>query len=207
MSKSILHYALMAALCMTSFGAYAEIEIAVSKISTSGIGKNIGTINAKNAPNGLLLTPNLFELPPGDHGFHIHQNPSCEALEKDGAPVAGLSAGGHFDPQNTGKHKGYMGEGHKGDLPVIVVNSEGRADTPVIVPHLKEADIYGRSIVIHAGGDNYSDMPQPLGGGGARIACGVIGHPEKGVDDALDQSNVGNLFTFFHDLLNGFDSD
>jgi superoxide dismutase, Cu-Zn family len=29
--------------------------------------------------------------------------------------------------------------------------------------------------MIHAGGDNYADQPQPLGGGGARIACGVIG--------------------------------
>ena len=28
--------------------------------------------------------------------------------------------------------------------------------------------------MIHAGGDNYSDEPQPLGGGGGRIACGVI---------------------------------
>ena len=27
---------------------------------------------------------------------------------------------------------------------------------------------------VHAGGDNYSDQPAPLGGGGARIACGVI---------------------------------
>jgi Cu-Zn family superoxide dismutase len=28
--------------------------------------------------------------------------------------------------------------------------------------------------MIHAGGDTYSDMPAPLGGGGARLACGVI---------------------------------
>jgi Cu-Zn family superoxide dismutase len=28
--------------------------------------------------------------------------------------------------------------------------------------------------MIHAGGDNYADQPAPLGGGGARIACGVI---------------------------------
>jgi Cu-Zn family superoxide dismutase len=28
--------------------------------------------------------------------------------------------------------------------------------------------------MIHEGGDNYSDQPKPLGGGGARIACGVI---------------------------------
>jgi superoxide dismutase, Cu-Zn family len=34
------------------------------------------------------------------------------------------------------------------------------------------AEVKGRSIMIHAGGDNYSDQPAPLGGG--RIACGVV---------------------------------
>jgi Cu-Zn family superoxide dismutase len=29
--------------------------------------------------------------------------------------------------------------------------------------------------MIHAGGDNHADHPAPLGGGGARMACGVIG--------------------------------
>jgi Cu-Zn family superoxide dismutase len=42
------------------------------------------------------------------------------------------------------------------------------------VPHLTVADVKGRSIMIHGGGDNYSDQPAPLGGGGARIACGVV---------------------------------
>jgi Cu-Zn family superoxide dismutase len=46
--------------------------------------------------------------------------------------------------------------------------------TAVIAPNLKLADVKGRAIMIHAGGDNYSDQPAPLGGGGARIACGVI---------------------------------
>jgi Cu/Zn superoxide dismutase len=41
-------------------------------------------------------------------------------------------------------------------------------------PHLTVAEIRGRSIMVHTGGDNYSDTPAPLGGGGARIACGVI---------------------------------
>jgi superoxide dismutase, Cu-Zn family len=27
---------------------------------------------------------------------------------------------------------------------------------------------------VHAGGDNHSDHPQPLGGGGARVACWLI---------------------------------
>lgn len=29
--------------------------------------------------------------------------------------------------------------------------------------------------MVHEGGDNYSDDPKPLGGGGARVACGVVG--------------------------------
>jgi Cu-Zn family superoxide dismutase len=35
-------------------------------------------------------------------------------------------------------------------------------------------DVRGRSLIIHAGEDNYSDQPASLGGGGIRIACGVI---------------------------------
>jgi Cu-Zn family superoxide dismutase len=28
--------------------------------------------------------------------------------------------------------------------------------------------------MVHAGGDNHSDHPAMLGGGGARMACGVV---------------------------------
>lgn len=205
MNKSKLHFTLITILFMASYSAHAEIEISVSQISADGVGKNIGTVKAIDAPKGLLLTPNLKDLPAGDHGFHVHQNPSCDSLKKDGVSVAGLAAGGHFDPNNTGKHEGYMGHGHKGDLPVLTVNPNGEADLAVTVPHLKEVDIYGRSIVIHAGGDNYSDTPLPLGGGGARIACGVIGKSAANMNSQnLDSADVGNLFTLIHNLLNSY---
>jgi Cu-Zn family superoxide dismutase len=58
-------------------------------------------------------------------------------------------------------------------MPVLTVDASGKASKSVVAPHLKVADVKGRSIVIHAGGDNYSDQPAPLGGGGARIVCGV----------------------------------
>jgi len=35
-------------------------------------------------------------------------------------------------------------------------------------------DFAGKSLMIHAGGDNYSDTPKPLGGGGERVVCGVV---------------------------------
>jgi Cu-Zn family superoxide dismutase len=93
---------------------------------------------------------------------------------KDGKPVAGLAAGGHYDPAGTGKHEGPYGNGHLGDLPPLYVGPDGRATQPVLAPRLKLSDLKGRSLMIHAGGDNYSDKPEPLGGGGARVACGVV---------------------------------
>lgn len=85
-----------------------------------------------------------------------------------------LAAGGHYDPAGTGKHEGYEGQGHIGDLPVLTVAADGNASTDVAAPRLKMSDVKSRSLMIHAGGDNYSDLPAPLGGGGARIACGVV---------------------------------
>jgi Cu-Zn family superoxide dismutase len=89
-----------------------------------------------------------------------------------------MAAGGHLDPKNTGKHLGPEStEGHQGDLPVLMVDDKGSAQTPVVAPHLKVDDVIGHSFMIHAGGDNYSDQPAPLGGGGARIACGKLQAP------------------------------
>ncbi len=146
----------------------------VHKISTAGIGEKIGTLTLADAAGGLSVTPNLGGLPPGGHGFHVHVNPDCGAADKDGMMTAGQAAGGHFDPESTGKHLGPSGPGHKGDMPVINVNADGTATAPVIVPRLSLKDVRGHAIMIHEGGDNYSDTPKPLGGGGGRIACTVI---------------------------------
>lgn len=153
----------------------AGLAITVHAIDATGIGPSLGTIEATDTPQGLTLTPRLAALPPGQHGFHIHQNPDCGAAAKDGQPVAGLAAGGHFDPKGSGRHLGpYQASGHLGDLPALSVGKDGRAVEPLLAPRLKLADIIGRSILIHGGGDNYADEPQPLGGGGARIACGIV---------------------------------
>ena len=81
----------------------------------------------------------------------------------------------HYDPQHTGKHEGPLGAGHLGDLPLLVVNDAGVADQPIIAPRLKTlAEVKGKALMVHVGGDNMADSPQPLGGGGERFACGVI---------------------------------
>ncbi len=154
--------------------AAASLSVPMHAVSTSGVGDGIGTITAEDSVQGLKLVPSLAGLTPGRHGFHVHVNPNCEAATKDGTVTAGLGAGGHFDPDHSASHQGPTGNGHRGDLPVLVVNSDGEAVQAVIAPRLKLADLRGRSLMIHAGGDNYADQPQALGGGGARVACGVV---------------------------------
>lgn len=44
-----------------------------------------------------------------------------------------------------------------------------------ILTRLMRANMKAPTVMVHAGGDNFSDEPVPLGGGGARLACGVIG--------------------------------
>jgi superoxide dismutase, Cu-Zn family len=137
-------------------------------------GAPIGAVVISQTRYGLVFTPALANITPGLHGFHVHTNPSCAAQEKDGKPVPALAAGGHYDPAGTQQHGLPWGDGHLGDLPALYVDATGKANTPVLAPRLKLKDLAGRALMIHMGGDNYADRPALLGGGGARVACGVI---------------------------------
>lgn len=160
----------------TATAEAATRTVTLNAISADGIGAEIGTVLLRDTRYGLYIEPRLKGLPPGAHGFHVHERPNCgPAPGADGKPAAGLGAGGHYDPAKTGKHLGpHAAEGHLGDLPVLWVDQDGTASLPALAPKLKLRLIGGRSLMVHAGGDNYADQPAPLGGGGARIACGLI---------------------------------
>jgi Cu-Zn family superoxide dismutase len=152
-----------------------KLQAPMTLVTASGPGKMIGNVVITESPNGLVFTPNLTGLPPGPHGYHVHEMGSCGVNEKDGKKVAAGAAGGHYDPNGSKQHLGPTGSGHLGDLPPLVVGGDGRAVVAVTAPRLKSlADAKGKALMIHAGGDNYADKPAPLGGGGERIACGVI---------------------------------
>lgn len=174
--NKIAERALLATLLTMPLFALAadELSVTVHAISPQGIGEVIGTVHFANTEHGLAITPQLSSLSAGAHGFHIHEKPQCGTAEKDGKPVAGLAAGGHYDPHGSSKHEGPEGHGHHGDLPALLVAEDGTAHQPMVAPRLTLQDIKGHALMIHEGGDNYSDNPKPLGGGGARIACGII---------------------------------
>ena len=176
MAKHTLFAALLFPLTLTlsTHVLAEEIIVKLHFTDAEGIGDEIGTVKLEDIEYGLLITPQLEGLTPGVHGFHVHENPDCGPGIKDGKVVPGLNAGGHFDPFNTGRHEGPYGNGHLGDLPPLWVNDEGKVTLQTLAPRLKTEYLSGRSLMIHQGGDNFSDDPKALGGGGARVACGII---------------------------------
>jgi Cu-Zn family superoxide dismutase len=164
------------AMILLSFcsAALADISVQMHRVDESGVGKPIGNVVIRETEHGTTFNPSLAGLEPGLHGFHVHENPSCEPEKKDGKMVPAQAAGGHYNPANSKQHGLPWGDGHLGDLPALFVDATGEANHPVLAPRLKLADVRNRALMIHAGGDNYADRPAPLGGGGARVACGVI---------------------------------
>jgi Cu-Zn family superoxide dismutase len=149
----------------TAFAATTTVKM--YDTAKTGQGASVGTVTFSDTKDGLLIQPHLSHLTPGSHGFHIHEKASCEDM--------GMAAGGHLDPKKTGKHLGPEStEGHLGDLPALVVDTNGDAKTASTASHLTVKDIEHHSVMIHACGDNYSDTPEKLGGGGTRVVCGVI---------------------------------
>lgn len=165
------------------------LTIPVKLLNKEG-GIDIGTVVVSESKYGLVFTPDLdlnkaasngmaaydASLFGKTHGFHIHEKGDCGASMKDNATVLGGAAGGHWDPNQTKKHGfPWQDDAHMGDLPALFIDKSGKAQQPVLAPRLKSLkDIAGHSLMIHMHGDNHSDMPKPLGGGGARLGCGVI---------------------------------
>ncbi|MCH9699073.1 MAG: superoxide dismutase family protein [Gammaproteobacteria bacterium] len=152
----------------------AEVTVPMHAVKTDGAGESLGQISVSESKYGLVFSPSLKGLSPGLHGFHLHQNPSCDPKPKQGKIVPAGGAGGHYDPASANLHDTPWGAGHIGDLPALFVGADGVAQHPVLAPRLKLSDLKAKALVIHAGGDNYSDKPAALGGGGARVACGMI---------------------------------
>ncbi len=166
----------MTLLAGTAFAASTQVDI--PRVTKDGQAEKIGKVTIEETEYGLVFTPDLRGLASGGHGFHIHAKGDCGPGPdaNTGETIAAGAAGGHYDPENTGKHgMPWDKNSHLGDLPLLYVDAQGVAKTPVLAPRLKHLDqIKNRALMIHEGGDNYSDQPKPLGGGGGRMSCGVI---------------------------------
>jgi Cu-Zn family superoxide dismutase len=163
----------VSALLLSAAGVLAAgQDVEIKAISAEGTGKSLGSASLSETDGGVAMKVRVSGIADGEHGFHVHEKGDCGPGEKDGKTEAGLAAGSHYDPHATKSHKGPDGGGHEGDLPKLTATG-GKIDQTVTVKGVKLAEIAGRSLMIHEGGDNYSDTPEN-GGGKGRIACGVI---------------------------------
>jgi superoxide dismutase, Cu-Zn family len=171
---NLRHASALAALLVASTGLASaqQLTVDINRISKDGVGDKIGTVVVSESKKGASFKVSVKGLPAAQRGFHVHEKGDCGPGMKDGKMEAGIAAGEHYDPEGHKSHKGPKGTGHKGDLPLLKGTASGIEQT-VAAPRLKLADIKGRSLVIHEGGDNYSDRPEN-GGGKGRVACGVI---------------------------------
>ncbi|MCE5235655.1 MAG: superoxide dismutase family protein [Clostridiaceae bacterium] len=97
----------------------------------------------------------------GIFAFHIHEGGSCLGGRED--RYAG--AGGHFNPRKCPHPY------HAGDMPPLFEN-DGSAFLAFITDRFTVCEVIGRSVIIHAGVDDFTS--QPAGNSGKRIACGTI---------------------------------
>jgi len=126
--------------------------------------KVAGVVEFVQDGKSLHLTGEITGLTPGEHGFHIHEF-------GDLRDPKGMGAGGHFNPK--GHKHGALGadERHEGDLGNVKANDQGVAKVDVKVEGLALHFVLGRSLVVHAKADDYS---QPTGNAGPRVGVGVI---------------------------------
>ena len=152
--------------------AAKDLTVTINKISAAGVGEKIGEVTISDSGKGVAFRFAVKGIPDGEHGFHVHEKGDCGPAMKDGKMTAGAAAGDHYDPNATHSHQGPEGAGHEGDAPKLNATGDS-VDQKVEAPRLQLSEIEGRSVMIHEGGDNYSDTPEN-GGGKGRIACGVI---------------------------------
>jgi superoxide dismutase, Cu-Zn family len=165
------------------FGGVMQAQDALTAIAglQDAAGTSLGTVTFTDTPEGLEITIAATGLPAGKHGLHVHTEGSCEASTDDaGAEVMHGAAGGHFDPNATENHAGPdvdSATGHAADLPNLEVAEDGTVSVTFTTTKMTVAEgdtsLAGRTIMIHANEDNYTNEPKN-GGSGDRIACGVI---------------------------------
>ena len=128
---------------------------------------------AEEAGDSVRVRIEAVSLRQGAYGAHIHAVGRCD-------PAGFNSAGAHWNPTGHKHGKDNPAGMHKGDLPNLLVGTDGRGSFEYTIPNasleggqfgILDAD--GAAVVIHAAADDY--RTDPSGNSGARTACGILG--------------------------------
>ncbi|RPI73967.1 MAG: superoxide dismutase family protein [Ignavibacteriales bacterium] len=128
-----------------------------------------GLITFTKEGENIKVVAHIQNLPPGSHGFHIHEFGDCSAPDA-------ASAGSHFNPANTQHGARTDSTRHAGDFGNIEADENGNAHlefTDSFIAFTGNNSIIGKGVIVHEKADDFKT--QPTGDAGGRLACGVIG--------------------------------
>lgn len=151
--------------------SFADVKSLVAVMQPTGENKTKGLVIFTPTEGGITVTAKITGLSPNaKHAIHIHQ--FGDATDS----ATGKSAGGHYNPEGHDHALPTSIERHAGDLGNLSSDANGNATYSITVNNVSLTGpanaIIGRSVIIHAKGD---DGGQPTGNAGPRIAIGVIG--------------------------------
>ena len=150
--------------------AIAHIKPAKAAATQPSWGQPTGTVAFYKVGDKVKVVADLTGLPPGKHGFHIHEKGDMSAPDL-------MSTGGHFNPTGHAHGGPTTSPVHAGDFGNINADANGAAHLELTVSDLsigtgEKNDIIGKPVIVHAKPDDLST--QPSGNAGARIAGGLI---------------------------------
>ena len=156
--------ALIAAACASTSGPTAIATLSPSLGQTSA-----GTVKLMQKADGSVdVQVDLTGVPPGMHGFHIHEKGDCGDN--------GNAAGGHFNPATSEHGAPEMPPHHAGDWGNVTANEShevhSKFNTRSVSVAAGATSAVGHAIILHQNPDDLKT--QPTGNAGARIACGVV---------------------------------
>jgi len=156
---------------LLAFGcAHSKLPTAMATLQPSSGQTAKGTVHFSDAGEGNVdAQVDLTGVPPGTHGFHIHEKGDCGNN--------GQNAGGHFNPTGMVHGAPDAVSHHSGDFGNVTADANGEVHTRLTTHSisLKSGEVtnpIGKAVVLHEKADDL--VSQPSGNAGARIACGVI---------------------------------
>jgi Cu-Zn family superoxide dismutase len=136
-------------------------------------GRTRARATVEQVADSLRVRLESVDLPAGAYGAHIHSSGRCD-------PPGFESAGPHWNPSAQQHGKDNPQGMHRGDLPNLLVGSDGRGSFEYTIPGgagtaasrdgLLDGD--GAAVVVHAKPDDF--RTDPSGNSGPRLACGVL---------------------------------
>ncbi|MET0909989.1 MAG: superoxide dismutase family protein [Ilumatobacteraceae bacterium] len=190
----------MAGVTLVAAGLAGAVAIATAGGSASGggwegvavlrdvAGNKVGKVKFEGDHDGTVVKVNVEGVTvglDGYHGLHLHANDTAGPCDPAAPAGPFTNVGGHWNPTMLDHGS------HAGDLPSLQVLLDGSGSARSVTGRFDPGDIGGRAVILHAGPDNFANVPvryvtgeppvpgpdaatKGTGDSGGRIACGII---------------------------------